>query len=112
MNKDGFSWQSSSGERFIVVEGDTPIKMFIDQEDAESYKNALLEKNIEDTMDEYDYEDELAAVYQNGSDGGDVDIVKIDLDDLSEDDGEYTASTEHGDIIFDVNEIYDLMDEA
>ena len=100
------------GERFVVVEGDTPIKMFIDQEDAEAYKDALLEKNIEDTMDEYDYEDELAAVYQNGSDGGDVDVIKINLDDLSEDDGEYTASTEHGDIIFDVNEIYDLMDEA
>lgn len=29
MNKGGFSWRSSSGERFIVVEGDTPIKMFI-----------------------------------------------------------------------------------
>ena len=75
------------GERFVVVEGDTPIKMFIDQKDAEAYKDTLLEKNIEDTMDEYNYEDELAAVYQNGSDGGDVDIVKIDLDDLSEDDG-------------------------
>lgn len=100
------------GERFVVVEGDTPIKMFIDQEDAEAYKAALLEKNIEDTMDEYDYEDELAAVYQNGSDGGDVDVIKINLDDLSEDDGEYAASTEYGDIIFDVNEIYDLMDEA
>ena len=99
-------------ERFVVVEGDTPIKMFIDQEDAEAYKDMLLEKNIENTMDEYDYDDELAAVYQNGSDGGDVDVVKINLDDLSEDDGEYTASTEHGDIIFYVNEIYDLMDEA
>lgn len=99
-------------ERFVVVEGDTPIKMFIDQEDAEAYKDTLLEKNIEDTMDEYDYEDELAAVYQNGSDGGDVDIVKINLDDFSEDDDEYAVSTEYGDIIFDVNEIYDLMDEA
>lgn len=100
------------GERFVVVEGDTPIKMFINQEDAEIYKNALLDKNIEDTMDEYDYEDELAAVYQNGSDGGDVDVVKIDFDDFSEDDDEYTASTKYGDIIFDVNEIYDLIDEV
>ena len=99
-------------ERFVVVEGDTPIKMFIDQEDAEAYKDTLLEKNIEDTMDEYDYEDELAAVYQNGSDGGNVDIVKIDLDDFSEDDDEYVAATKYGDIIFDVDEIYDLMDEA
>lgn len=99
-------------ERFVVVEGDTPIKMFINQEDAEAYKDTLLEKNIEDTMDEYDYEDELAAVYQNGSDGGNVDIVKINLDDFSEDDDEYAVSTEYGDIIFDVNEIYDLMDEA
>ena len=99
-------------ERFVVVEGDTPIKMFINQKDAEAYKDTLLEKNIEDTMDEYDYEDELTAVYQNGSDGGNVDIVKIDLDDLSEDDDEYTTSTKYGDIIFDVDEIYDLMDEA
>ena len=100
------------GERFVVVEGDTPIKMFIDQEDAEVYKDTLLEKNIENTKDEYDYDDELAAVYQNGSDGGDVDIVKINLDDFSEDDDEYAVSTEYGDIIFDVNEIYDLMNEA
>lgn len=100
------------GERFVIVEGDMPIKMFINQEDAEIYKDTLLEQNIEDTIDECDYEDELTAVYQNGSDGGDVDIVKIDLDDLSEDDDEYTASTKYGDIIFDVNEIYDLMDEA
>ena len=50
-------------ERFVVVEGDTPIKMFIDQEDAEAYKDMLLEKNIKNTMDEYDYEADLAAVY-------------------------------------------------
>ena len=96
---------------FIVLEGEEPKKAFTDFGEADCYANDLLEKNLSDTKEEYGYQDDFAALYQNGYDGGSTEVVCVDFDEIDDDQDEYTVATSTGDVNLCVTDILDLVDE-
>ena len=97
---------------YVVLEGERPVQVFFDAEEAYFYKEKLLNMNEERTKEEYGIEDDAAAAYQNGYDGGFVEVVSIDLDSIPEDQEEYTVNTSTGDVDIWMEDIYRLIDKG
>ena len=96
---------------YVVLEGERPVQVFFDAEEASAYGEELLNINENQTKEEYGIEDDAAAAYQNGYDGGLVEVVSIDFDSISEDQEEYTVSTSTGDVDIWMEDIYRLLDK-